>query len=479
MKSLFSTARRLVWEEDGMTMGLAIITVALIGVMGAGLLVFVQRDLETVVRTNQSQEAFEMADAGVRLAKRELLSNACPQSYDNNTAVGADGCEESNWSYYEDSSEDAGKDLSFDGEDINVEIRHLKKSSDASETSQEGFAPVINENDDREFFKIDVTGEGGSGEAVRRVEAIVHTYDLGVPKAYYTPGKIKVAGNACIDSVSLFSSSTAADAIKFAGGGSGCPGGGKIEGPDLAYDDWENSFNATTRSGSSCTATQPDGTVITKMCAGAAALGGISGSSQLGTRDYDSTTNPQFVANPNVPQGPDQITFPFDYQAQEGAQDQARIDFLREEARRNGVYYPSNGGQVNVGSDVTWPTDATDQTVVFVDYLAAGGNNRVDWEVGNDSDPAVKGTLVVSGGNFRTTQHKACFEGVVIVRGGTYEDGTSTDAGGNTCLNGFVNASGEIEIKGGVEPMVSDEVINRPGFYGISRWSWREVYSLN
>jgi hypothetical protein len=76
-------------------------------------------------------------------------------------------------------------------------------------------------------------------------------------------------------------------------------------------------------------------------------------------------------------------------------------------------------------------------------------------------------------------QNKACLQGLAIVRGGIYEEGESTDVGGKTCLNGFVNASGTIAINGSPKPLTSSEIINRPGFYGVRLWSWREVYSAD
>src|SRR5215208_6134150 len=69
------TLRRLVKDEAGMTMGLAIIMIVLLGVMGAGLLTFASRDLNTVVEENRGQRAFEMADAGIGVAKRQLISD--------------------------------------------------------------------------------------------------------------------------------------------------------------------------------------------------------------------------------------------------------------------------------------------------------------------------------------------------------------------------------------------------------------------
>jgi hypothetical protein len=80
-------ARRFVEDESGMTLPLAMIMIVLIGVMGAGLLSFASRDLTTVVEENRGQGAFEMADAGVGIAKRQISWHcaedpACDGYYD-------------------------------------------------------------------------------------------------------------------------------------------------------------------------------------------------------------------------------------------------------------------------------------------------------------------------------------------------------------------------------------------------------------
>src|SRR5215211_7959916 len=67
--------RGLVKDESGMTLALAVIMIVLLGVMGAGLLTFSMRDLNTVVEENRGQRAFEMADAGIAAAKRQLISD--------------------------------------------------------------------------------------------------------------------------------------------------------------------------------------------------------------------------------------------------------------------------------------------------------------------------------------------------------------------------------------------------------------------
>src|SRR5215218_8933950 len=83
-------ARRFVNAESGMTMALAMIMIVLIGVMGAGLLTFVSRDLNTVIEENRGQSAFEVADAGIGAAKRQLSSSVDRTKYDGTTAAPGD-----------------------------------------------------------------------------------------------------------------------------------------------------------------------------------------------------------------------------------------------------------------------------------------------------------------------------------------------------------------------------------------------------
>src|SRR5215212_6545970 len=95
-------ARRFVKDESGMTLALAIMMIVLIGVMGAGLLSFVNRDLNTVVEENRGQRAFEMADAGVNAARRQLASDCanntgCQTNYNDPTSPFS-GAEDKSWS---------------------------------------------------------------------------------------------------------------------------------------------------------------------------------------------------------------------------------------------------------------------------------------------------------------------------------------------------------------------------------------------
>ena len=71
----------LLREERGMALGLAIIVVVVIGVMGAGLLTFVSTDLQSVVAVNRGEQAFELAEAGVEVAKAHLAADPSPTGW--------------------------------------------------------------------------------------------------------------------------------------------------------------------------------------------------------------------------------------------------------------------------------------------------------------------------------------------------------------------------------------------------------------
>jgi Tfp pilus assembly protein PilX len=71
----------LLREERGMVLGLAIIVVVVIGVMGAGLLTFVSADLQAVVAVNRGEQAFQLAEAGVEVAKSHLADDQSPSDW--------------------------------------------------------------------------------------------------------------------------------------------------------------------------------------------------------------------------------------------------------------------------------------------------------------------------------------------------------------------------------------------------------------
>jgi Tfp pilus assembly protein PilX len=71
----------LLREERGIVLGLAIIVVVIIGVMGAGLLTLVSADLQAVVAVNRGEQAFQLAEAGVEVAKAHLANDPSPSDW--------------------------------------------------------------------------------------------------------------------------------------------------------------------------------------------------------------------------------------------------------------------------------------------------------------------------------------------------------------------------------------------------------------
>ena len=64
-----------VGREEGIALGLAVIMVVLVGVLAAGLLASVAADLEGLVEANRGRQAFELAEAGIEVAKAHLADD--------------------------------------------------------------------------------------------------------------------------------------------------------------------------------------------------------------------------------------------------------------------------------------------------------------------------------------------------------------------------------------------------------------------
>lgn len=294
--------RELVNDESGMTMGLTVIMIVLIGVMGAGLLTFVSRDLESVVEVNQGQRASEMSDLGVDAAKRHLATvDAMPSSYD--AVVTTDN---SDW--YDDSTP---KILTFDGNQVRVGIRYLTPSTSTSQIRQPDNAPEVlptyvgdtcqdtngdGVDDDlslpsdadacdypnnRNYFR--VTVRGGSGNALRQMQAIYVTQNFDFPVAYYATRDIDFNGNASsVSGLSLFANRYMLN-VRAA----------NITEQDQAYGNWAvnpytnepNPYNAVPR-----TDTTGSSTTAAAKAAGVAALGDSSAPACTSGGGYRFTT---------------------------------------------------------------------------------------------------------------------------------------------------------------------------------------------
>src|SRR5829696_7858080 len=260
--------RRFIDEESGMTMALAMMMILLIAVMGAGLLTFASRDLDSVLETNQGQQAQEAADAGLAAAKRQLsITDALPSHYET-----ADTSDNSPWydNAPDNESGNSGQTLTFNGNEVLVGIRYLDVSTTEDEARDPDNAPEVlptyfkvvngvtqvdtcddadgNGIDDdtndselefdpdacnyehgRNYFR--VTARGGSGDAMRVVQAIYQTENFGsVPLSYYASRNVDFNGNATtMENQSIFAAGNIINVRAT-----------NITGIDHSYGDWAN-----------------------------------------------------------------------------------------------------------------------------------------------------------------------------------------------------------------------------------------------
>lgn len=427
-------------NESGIVLPLAIIMIVLVSVMGAGLLTFVITDQTNLLEVNQGQDAFEMADAGAKAAKMQLKAYPDASLYTGSF----------------DWSDADGKDLSMDnanGKDARVRIEPNMPSTGL----------------------FTATSTGTAGNAKRKVQTIYKATPLisnSIPQAHFTWGNIdhRGGGGGCnLDGTSMFAMGDA----NFGGSFSICAT------PDQAYKKWAatadtysypNPFNSTARS---------------DQRAGIAAMGTISGSAAVvakGTRSFDSTTTPRVVPDYNASPllNSQKIAFPFGVASSPPASD---LETLRQRAlkleRQNpGRYYydanPGNGiddaGITSNQSITSWPIGSSYETVVFYEF--AGGGRKVSWGLSGtcSSTSSTKGVIAVDNGSFEL--NGSGFNGTVVIRGGTF------DSGGNSCMTGNINSSGDITIKGGSGTGFVPSLVSLPEFQGgsTSLVGWRELY---
>lgn len=179
-------------------MALAIIMIVLIGVMGAGLLTFVSKDLNTVTEENRGQRAFELADAGVNAAKRQLFSDCgsdtnCQRFYNDTSPTVFVGDEDKRWSKVK-----GGLTLNnLDG---------VAGTSDSATVEIQFTGSGANP------YNFTVTSTGNYGSAKRKIEAKLKGIGGGaggggavVNPGYYTPSDIMIEGSVGLSGLSLFS----------------------------------------------------------------------------------------------------------------------------------------------------------------------------------------------------------------------------------------------------------------------------------
>ena len=441
--------------ESGLALALAIIMIVLIGVLGAGLLAFVQRDLEAAIEVNQGQRAFEIAEAGVQVAKQQLLLKRSVGHYDVDTSTDpdyygstcdvAEESEDSEWSP-EGEGNSEGVTRTFADGRFDVTIRWLNADPSAAAPARCA-APEATAEAGVDYFE--VISIGTYGDARRTIEAVYETYGLGVPRGFFTPSSIEISDAANIESVGLFSLQDVTI--------SGSP---TISGTDTAYGDWATDPTTGTPNPYNDV---PRGTTAT----GIGAAGDVDDGEQVAGRDYDQNSTPAL----EYPAQAGSVTFPFDPGAE------PNLDVLAKADEIQGNLTTTDASAYDV---TNWPADSTDETVVYVRFTGGTDSHKADWRVpgGCPEDPPKRGTLVIENANFTIQPNTALLNGVVLVRGGRAADGTYSDSGG-ACFAGFVHADGGIEIGGSARSDGAQNLTDRPGFYGVRLWSWRECYSAD
>ncbi len=512
--------RRLIREQVGMTMGLAVIMIVLIGVMGAGLLTLVRSDLHAVIEVNRGQRAIEMADAGVQAARRELLETSFPESYDGRDP--ADPLKpESEWSWASvpaacgDLPSGSGKCITIDEGEVRVAIKYLpppiespRDPNHAPETLPAGASDYP---DGRDYFRVE--SDGVFDGARRKVQAVLVTEDLGLPAAYFATRDIVIEDGARINNLSLFAAGNVSGVAL-----------DTFTGTDLAYGDWRNEHNATARLGTS---------TLAATSAGVAAEGSVAGSEEgivyvpVATNaeqktnpaseadrykrlDFDAVTDVGFVdgasggsvasptpdlyfcdrGNTSPPctwpeegaQPGGVITYPFDDEARVDAQllqSLARVQL--DPATGEDNYVEMEGGPA---SSFTIDRENFYQVTpalgsVFVVRFTGDQRGVVDFVPnGGSSDGCLKGVILVINGDFRTGGWgDGCFDGIISLQDPPPGDSLVYDNASGFTLNGYVSAEGTISMRGSANPIPGGDFLNSPGYHDIEVWSWRECHA--
>lgn len=487
-------------NESGIALPVAIMVMVLVGVMGAGLLVFVRNDLEAVVEVNQGQRALEAAEAGVAAAKRQLVSDDVRRHYDtdpsNDCAPGQRTAGSQDWSPATTTSNATCSDNSIakpsgpgvrrdfaaggDTGRFTATIQCYVQSGDPAGRCAGGEAwPGPETANEKRYFKVTSTGSfpaDGSG-ATRTVQAIYYTQPLDYPTAYYTPSNINFNGNTSVSGVSFFAKGNITGVFS---------GSFSVDRSVPAlYRDWNttlftpsSNWNTVSRENASSVALQGTGFAAEGLVCG----NPCSGSVANGYDDYDSTTGtqPRNLTFDNKPAGSENainpsgiISYPF--QVPPTLNSWLPLEIWEQDARTLGTY-KTPAEISNKIDNADWPTPQSARNVFFVE--AGGQTVNIDYRV-NLNPSVAQGVLVVRNGNVNVSNSSNGFKGMIVVTGNGTTTGNYKNTGG-VKITGFIIADGTMTLGGDVSPTVAEgDFESTPGYHKVSRWSWRECYSVN
>lgn len=452
--------RRFAKDESGMAMGLAIITMVLIGVMGAGLLTFVVTDLNSVVEVNQGQRAFEVADAGIQAAERQLASKPEQGSYDG-------GSGDVQWSF--DKSNTSCPELGGRG----MCLENLDATSGTDDSVN-----VTIESLSAESFE--VVSTGGYGEAKRRIEAIYKRSGTGPSKfalGMYATGEVDIGGKPRIRDMSIFSGGNVDGTV--------ITKAGKVptfDGVDKFYGNWLRSPNTVARATDKAGIGAEVGITYDETAGRTA---------RLGKTDYSRYSYPNFKSPPLT----GNITYPFD----PDLTDQLTSDDLAK-LKAQAV---AQGRYIETSSDFElseqpaakkYPKPSTKDTVYYVKFTGGASN---EFYYDDDSSAAgikgcgqltapftnncPQGTIVVENGDFVVSEDELGFKGTIVVRK-TSGAGNSLkfESGDKFTLKGVANVQGNMILGSESVYVAPDPSELNPIFSGglgkVELQSWRELY---
>jgi len=517
--------RRLAREEAGITMALTVVMIVLISVMGAGLLVFIQRDLNSVIEVNRGQKASEAAETGVQAAKRQVLASSFPSQYNDTSLPPSLPSDPANseWAFNSASApcgglpSGPGKCIITAEGNTRVTIRYLPPPTSTSGTGSRNDPKYAPENsptglgtdypDKRDYFRID--SEGYSGGTYRKIQAIYVTGDLGLPISYFATEDITFSGGATnINNVSFFAKGDITGVRS-----------GLLTGTDSAYGDWAiPGYNNKARLARSGTGFDPESPL--SSATGVAAEGTITydptpynttqtqapaeNSDRYKRIDFDSraslsgttaptnpTPNYRFCAKGTAcwPTGTEQpadvITYPFnsktkfdDKLLQNIAQQQVRPGAGSASSRDNYVEQSGSASTVLIDETTFYQISPALSSVYVVRFTGlTKGVVDIKPTTGSSTACPIKGIILVINGDVTTSSSGGrCFDGVISVQDPNNQ-GLNYISSGNFTLNGFVNIEGSMTIAGSTNPVLGDDILSQPGFHTVKLWSWRECYS--
>jgi hypothetical protein len=491
------TVLRFLKDESGMTLGLAMMMIVLIGVMGAGLLTFASRDLNTVLEDNRAQRAFEVADAGVGAAGRQLAANVNRELY-NGDGAGNCGSDDIQWSALRCDDPDGLTLNDLDGDattsdSVTVTIEYKPETEDFPEhflVISEGNFGVAKRKIETIFKGVEVAAGGGGG--------------IGHP-LYYTPSDVRIEAGVSLNAISMFSEGDiliegVTDPLSFVNEYESPGGTLSIPNADDELCNWKsdiplpNCFEDATGGWNTVgrTITKPNGSTVDFEEPGFAAEGKICGfptgslagncdafeSAADGVYGYDSTTgnkvmsragydepwgnNLQFVDKGHLdPNDPGTITYPFPRPV-------PIPEMFKEQAEDNGDYF--------MGSPTTtdWNNllSSDPNRIAFVDAQ----NNNITF---NPTSGNTKGILVVWCGHL--TQLKK-FQGIIL---NLYGDGSafgSTNCAGNDNLGTYTNAGQDcqcwIYAEGGTPTKAGITLLNGSKIFFLPSGDWSFLNGL-